>query len=200
MENSAFGDNLGQDAANTDMLKARPSDVLKLPRVPMHPTPARPLSLPRMQPRRQDNRVSINVGASRPPEPGRSPFRKRSSMATLHIDPNLPDITPAQSLTGWRREFFIELLGDGAARIFVRTVEQSSFKATELQRAILFHRLDPRFHDLPGCVEAMRPELERLADMARRTLPDKENLFAPVEYDRATWERVQHGVERWARR
>jgi len=121
-------------------------------------------------------------------------------MATLQIDPNLPEITPAQSLTGWRREFCIELLGDGGARIFVRTVEQSSFKATELQRAILFHRLDPRFTDLAGCVEAIQPDLRRLADTARRTRPDKENLFATVEYDRTAWERVQHGVDRWARR
>jgi hypothetical protein len=121
-------------------------------------------------------------------------------MATLQIDPNLPQITPAQSLTGWRREFCIELLGDGAARIFVRAVEESSFKATELQRAILFHRLDPRFTDLAGCVEAMQPDLQRLADTARRTRPDKENLFATVEYERTVWERVQRGIDRWARR
>ncbi len=121
-------------------------------------------------------------------------------MTMLQIDSNLPEITPAQSLAGWRREFCIELLGDGGARIFVRAVEQSSFKATELQRAILFHRLDPRFGDLLDCVEAMRPDLEHLADTARRTLPDKENLFATVECDRATWGRVQHDVERWARR
>ena len=50
-------------------------------------------------------------------------------MATLQIDPKLPEITPAQSLTGWRREFCIELLGDAGAKIFVRTVEEGSFKA-----------------------------------------------------------------------
>jgi hypothetical protein len=121
-------------------------------------------------------------------------------MATLQIDPTLPEITPAQSLTGWRREFCIELLGEGAGKIFVRSVEASSFKATELQRAILFHRLDGRFTDLAGCVEAVRPDLERLADAARRIRPDKENLFATVEYDRTAWERVQQGVDRWARR
>ena len=121
-------------------------------------------------------------------------------MATLQIDPNLPEVTPAQSLTGWRREFCVELLGEGAARIFARSVEASSFKATELQRAVLFHRLDPRFTDLSGCIEAMRPDLERLADTARRIRPDKENLFATVEYDRTAWERVQQGVDRWARR
>jgi hypothetical protein len=30
-------------------------------------------------------------------------------MATLQVDPKLPDITPAQGLAGWRREFCIEL-------------------------------------------------------------------------------------------
>ena len=121
-------------------------------------------------------------------------------MATLQVDPDLPQITPAQSLTGWRREFCIELLGDGAARIFVRAVEQSSFKAAELKRAILFHRIDPRFIDIAGCVAALQADLERLADTARRIRPDKEHLFAIVGYDRTTWERVQHGLDRWARR
>ena len=62
-------------------------------------------------------------------------------MANVQVDPELPDITPAQGPTGWRREFCIELLGDGGARIFVRAVESSSFKATELQRAITAVRL-----------------------------------------------------------
>jgi hypothetical protein len=121
-------------------------------------------------------------------------------MATLQVDPNLPEITPAQSLTGWRREFCVELLGDGSARIDVRAVEKGSFKAAELQRAILFHRLDSRFRDLDGCVEAIRADLDRLVDAARRTRPDKENLFASAEYDRAAWERVRQGVDRWAKR
>jgi hypothetical protein len=121
-------------------------------------------------------------------------------MAALQIDSNLPEITPAQGLTGWRREFCVELLGDSGARIFVRAVEKSSFKAAELQRAVLFHRLDSRFRDFEGCVEAIRPDLDRLVDAARRTRPDKENLFASAEYDRAAWERVQHGVDRWAKR
>jgi hypothetical protein len=121
-------------------------------------------------------------------------------MSTLQLEPHLPEITPAQSLAGWRREFCIELLGDVGARIFVRVVEASSFKATELRRAVLFHRLDMRFTDLAGCVEVIRPELQRLADTARRTRPDKENLFAAVDYDRTAWERVQHGIDRWARR
>jgi hypothetical protein len=121
-------------------------------------------------------------------------------MATLQIDPNLPQITAAQSLAGWRREFCVELLGDGAARIFVRAVEQSSFKAAELKRAILFQRLDPRFTDLASCVDAIRPDLERLAETARRVHPDKEHLFATVEYERGTWERMQQGIDRWVRR
>jgi hypothetical protein len=121
-------------------------------------------------------------------------------MATLQVDPELPDITPAQGLTGWRREFCVELLGGGGAGIFVRAVEKSSFKAAELQRAILFHRLDSRVRDLEGCVEAIRPDLHRLIDTARRTRPDKQNLFASVEYNRAAWEHVQQGIDRWAKR
>ena len=121
-------------------------------------------------------------------------------MATLQVDPKLPDITPAQSLTGWRREFCVDLFVDGGARIFVRAVENSTFKAAELQRAILFHRLDSRFRNFEGCVEAIRPDLDRLIDTARRTRPDKENLFASLEYDRAAWERVQQGIDRWAKR
>ncbi len=121
-------------------------------------------------------------------------------MATLQVDPKLPDITPAQSLTGWRREFSLELLGDGGARIFVRAVEKSSFKAAELQRAILFHRLDSRFSDLEGCVQAVRADLDRLIDTARRNRPDKENLFASVEYNRTAWEHVQQEIDRWAKR
>ena len=42
--------------------------------------------------------------------------------------------------------------------------------------------------------------LDPLIDTARRTRPDKENLFASLEYDRAAWERVQHGIDRWAKR
>jgi hypothetical protein len=121
-------------------------------------------------------------------------------MATLQLEPELPDISPAQSLDGWRREFCVELLGEGAARIFVRAVESSSFKATELRRAILFVRLDARFSDLAACVDAIRPDLSSLADTARRSRPDKDNLFATVEYDRNAWERVQRDVDRWARR
>jgi len=120
-------------------------------------------------------------------------------MATLQLVPDFPDITPAQALTGWHREFCVELLGEGAARIFVRAVETSSFKATELQRGILFQRIGARFRDLAGCVDALRSDLSHLADTARRVRPDKENLFATVAYDRAAWERVQYGLDRWGR-
>ena len=120
-------------------------------------------------------------------------------MATLHVESELPVLTQVQSLTGWRREFCVELLGRGEARIFVRAVEVSSFKATELKRAILFHRVDPRFADIAGCVASLRLDLERLADTAQRVKPDKDNLFATVTYERETWERVQHGLDRWMR-
>lgn len=119
---------------------------------------------------------------------------------SLQIDAEPPEISPARSLNGWHREFCVELLGDGAARVFVRAVQQSSLKAAELQRAILFHRLDPRFADLAGCVEALRPKLEALAATAKRALPSKENLFITVGYDRGAWDRVEQAVDRWARR
>lgn len=135
--------------------------------------------------------------------PHRTPSKPRPNapvMASLQIEPDMPAITPEMSLTGWRREFCIELRGEGAARIYVRAVERSSQKAAELARATLFHRLEPRFADLAGCVEALRPDLERLADSARRVSPSAENLFAAVTYDKPAWERVQAGLERWARR
>jgi hypothetical protein len=121
-------------------------------------------------------------------------------MATFQIDPDLPPITPAQSLTGWHRELCVELLGDGAARVFVRAVERGSFKATELQRGILFQRIDPFFIDLAGCVAAVHANLERLVNSARRTLPTRDNLFTTLEYDRSAWEQVQAAIDRWARR
>ena len=120
-------------------------------------------------------------------------------MATLQIDSNLPELTPVQSLAGWRREFCVELLGDAGARVFVRKVEQSSFKASELQRATLFHRLPPRFADLAGCMDAISSDLGTLVETAKRTRPGKENLFAAVLYDRLVWERVQQGIDRWGR-
>jgi hypothetical protein len=121
-------------------------------------------------------------------------------MANLQIEPDLPVTEPMQGLTGWHREFCVELLGDGAARVFVRAVATASFKAIELQRAILFQRLDQRFNDLTGCAAAIRSDLERLADSAQRVRANSENLFRTVEYDRIAWERVQRGIERWGRR
>lgn len=46
-------------------------------------------------------------------------------MASLQIDPNPPQLTPARHLAGWRRKFCAELLGEGAARTFVRAVVES---------------------------------------------------------------------------
>ncbi len=123
-----------------------------------------------------------------------------TTLARIQVDADLPDITPAQSLTGWRRELCIELLGDGGARIFVRAVERSSFKAADLQRGVLFHRLDSRFTDLTGCMQSQHAELVHLAETARRLQPERANLFVALEYDRTSWERVQHAVDRWARR
>jgi hypothetical protein len=120
--------------------------------------------------------------------------------ATLDVEPELPAITSAQSLNGWRRELCVELRGEGVARVFVRTVEHCSFKAPELQRAILFHRLDLRFADLPGCVASIRPDLQYLAATARRHQPERSNLFVTLDYDRSAWERVQQGIDRWVRR
>ncbi len=122
------------------------------------------------------------------------------STAILQLEPDFPAITPTQSLNGWHREFCVELLGGGSARIFVRAVRHSSLKATELRQAVLFHRLDPRFTDLAGCVGALEQELKRLAATARRTVPGKDNLFVTVTYLRATWQQVEDGVDRWARR
>jgi hypothetical protein len=121
-------------------------------------------------------------------------------MATLQIEPALPAITPAQSLAGWHREFCVEVLGDGSARIFVRVVDAVSSKAAEMQRGVLFQRLGPHFSDLAGCIEAMRNELERFVATARRVQPASTNLFRAIEYDRVAWERVQHALERWGRR
>ena len=120
--------------------------------------------------------------------------------ALLQVDSEFPEINPARSLNGWRREFCVELRGEGCARIFVRAVQQSSFKAAELQRAVLFHRLDPRFKDLPGCVNALQAELQLLATTARRTTPTKANLFVTLEYDRQAWDHVEQGLDRWSRR
>lgn len=119
---------------------------------------------------------------------------------TLQINDTQPELTSAQTLTGWRREFCVELLGEGHARVFLRALESASLKATELHRAVLFHRVGAGFADLMGCVEAARAPLEHLAQTAVRQLPSKENLFAAVTFDRNAWESVVEAVERWQRR
>jgi hypothetical protein len=122
------------------------------------------------------------------------------SMANLQVDPARPALTSEQTLTGWRREFCVELLGEGQARVFLRAVELPSMKADELRQAILFYRVGAAFHDLDGCVAAVREPLERLARTAVRQKPGKDNLFAAVTYDRNAWDRVVQGVENWQRR
>lgn len=120
-------------------------------------------------------------------------------MATLQIESELPVLTPAQSLAGRRREFCVELQGEGKARVFVRAVDESSFKASELKRAILFHRLQAGFADLAEYIRVHQADLERLADSAQRPRPDKDNLFVTVQFDRPAWEHVQHSLDRWKR-
>lgn len=119
---------------------------------------------------------------------------------SLEIDDAQPTLTSEQNLTGWRREFCVELLGEGRARIFLRALEAASLKATELKRGILFHRVNSAFDDLPGCVAAAREPLEQLARTAVRQQPSQDNLFAAVTYDRASWDQVVSAVERWQRR
>lgn len=119
---------------------------------------------------------------------------------TLDIDDNPAPLTSAQTLTGWRRELCVELLGEGRARVFLRAVEEASLKATELKRGVLFHRVASNFTDLAGCVAAAREPLERLVSTATRQQPSKDNLFAAVTYDRGAWEGVVSAVEQWQRR
>jgi hypothetical protein len=119
---------------------------------------------------------------------------------TLHIDDETLPLTSEQILTGWRREFCVELLGDGQARIFLRALEAPSLKATELHRGVLFHRLGSSFSDLAGCVAAAREPLEQLARSAVRQQPSQDNLFAAVTYDRQAWDQVVNAVEQWQRR
>lgn len=119
---------------------------------------------------------------------------------TLHISENTPTLTPEQTLTGWRRELYVELLGDGQARIDMKAVEHPSLRATELQRGVLFHRVSSSFTDLPGCVAAGREAFERLAQSAVRQQPSQDNLFAAVVYDRKAWDDVVTAVEAWQRR
>jgi len=121
-------------------------------------------------------------------------------MANLRVDPAVPVLTSEQSLTGWRRELCVQLLGEGEARLYLRAVEAPSMKAGELRQAILFHRVGAAFDDLEGCAAAMREPLEHLVRTAVRQKPSKDNLFAAVTYDRSAWESVVQGIERWQRR
>ena len=121
-------------------------------------------------------------------------------MAILRVDPARPALTSEQTLTGWRREFCVELLGEDQARIFLRAVESPSMKADELRQAILFQRVGAAFDDLDGCVAAAREPLEHLARTAVRQTPSKDNLFTAVTYDRSAWDRVLQCVEHWQRR
>jgi hypothetical protein len=122
------------------------------------------------------------------------------AMANLRVEPAVPVLTSAQSLTGWRRELCVELLGEGEARIYLRAVESPSMKADGLRQAILFHRVGAAFADLEGCVAAIGEPFAHLASTAVRQKPSKDNLFATVTYDRGAWERVVQGIERWQRR
>ena len=121
-------------------------------------------------------------------------------MANLRVDPAVPVLTSGQSLTGWRRELCVQLLGESEARIYLRAVESPSLRADELRQGILFHRVSASFADLEGCVAAIGEPLEHLARTAVRPKPSKDNLFAAVVYDRSAWERVMQGIELWQRR
>ena len=122
------------------------------------------------------------------------------AMANLRVDPKVPMLTSGQSLTGWRRELCVHLLGESEARIYLRAVESPSLRADELRQGILFHRVSASFADLEGCVAAIAEPLEHLARTALRQKPSKDNLFAAVVYDRSAWERVMQGIELWQRR
>src|SRR5207244_11032307 len=102
------------------------------------------------------------------------------SMANLQVDPARPALTSEQTLTGWRREFCVELLGEGQARVFLRAVESASMKADELRQAILFHRLGAAFPDLKGCVAVAREPLDHLACPAVRSEPGQGHVCAAV--------------------
>src|SRR3954447_6410719 len=127
-------------------------------------------------------------------------MKKAVAMANLQVDHTWPVLTSEQILTGWRREFCVELLGEGQARVYLRGVEAPSMKAEELRRATLFHRVGAAFDDLDGCVAAAREPLEHLARAALRQTPNKDNLFGAVTSDRGAWDRVGQGIVQWQRR
>ncbi|MDG0853276.1 hypothetical protein [Roseateles puraquae] len=118
----------------------------------------------------------------------------------LHIESQMPALTPDQALTGWRREFCVELLGDGRARIFTRMVISPSHKAAELQHGVLFHRVGAAFRDLRSCMQAAAGPLRQLVASAVRQQPCRDNLFSAVVYDHQAWERVMEALDHWQRR
>lgn len=118
----------------------------------------------------------------------------------LHIESQMPALTPDQALTGWRREFCVELLGDGRARIFTRRVISPSHKAAQLQHGVLFHRVGAAFRDLRSCVQAAAGPLKQLVASAVRQQPCRDNLFSAVVYDQQAWERVMEALDHWQRR
>jgi hypothetical protein len=118
----------------------------------------------------------------------------------IQIDSLLPALTQVQALTGWRREFCVELLGEGRVRIFTRMVISWSRKAAELQRGMLFHPVGAGFHDLRSCVKVAAGALRDLVATAARQQPCQANLFSAVVYDRHAWERVTDALDQWQRR
>jgi hypothetical protein len=119
---------------------------------------------------------------------------------TLLIEETPPTLSTEQTLMGWRREFCVELMGEGKARIFLRATEKPSLKATELRQGILFHRVGTTFADLAGCVATAREPLEQLASTAVRQQPSVDNLFTPVTYQPSAWEAAVTAIENWQRR
>lgn len=68
-------------------------------------------------------------------------------MAVLQIDSNVPELTPVESLAGWRRELCIELLGD-AGCTGVRA--QGGAEFVQGDRAAAWDPLPSTAHDLCG--------------------------------------------------
>jgi len=96
-------------------------------------------------------------------------MKETVAMANLQVDPAVPALTSEQSLTGWRRELCVELLGNSQARIFLRAVESPSMKADELHRCRLVPpRSAPAFDDLESCVQRRASRLSNCARTAVR--------------------------------
>jgi hypothetical protein len=58
------------------------------------------------------NDVVREIGRRAPT--GRQRMTATLVMANLRVDPAVPELTPGQSLTGWRRELSVQLLGEKA--------------------------------------------------------------------------------------